>query len=71
LDFLAGSHGYIIDKKAAELLRVVNNPVFLPADGLLQAVSRSATLNAKRTIRSHIAQAPGISSIESKFTRRR
>jgi len=71
LDFLAGAHGYIIDKKAAEILRIVNNPVFLPADGLLQAAARSGTLNAKRTIRSHIAQAPGISSIESRFTKRR
>lgn len=70
-DFLAGSHGYIVDRKAAELLRVVNNPIFLPADGLLQSASRSGTLNAKRIIRSQIAQASGISSIEAKFTKRR
>lgn len=70
-DFLAGSHGYIVDRKAAELLRVMNDPIFLPADGLLQSVSRSGTLNAKRAIRSHIAQAPGISSIESRFMKRR
>ena len=70
-DFLAGSHGYIVDRKAAELLRVVNNPIFLPADGLLQSVSRSGTLNAKRSTRSQISQSPGISSIDSKFTKRR
>lgn len=71
LDFLAGSHGYVIDRKAAEILRVVNRPVFLPADGLLQSVSRSGTLNSKRTICSYISQAPGLSSIDSKFTKRR
>jgi GR25 family glycosyltransferase involved in LPS biosynthesis len=71
MDFLAGSHSYVIDRTAAEILRNVNIPVFLPADGLLQSVSRSGTLNAKRAIRSHIAQAPGISSIESKFIKRR
>ena len=70
-DFLAGSHGYIVDRKAAELLRVVNNPIYLPADGLLQSVSRSGTLNAKRSIRNQISQSPGISSIDSKFTKRR
>lgn len=70
-DFLAGSHGYIVDRKAAELLRVVNNPIYLPADGLLQSVSRSGTLTAKRSIRSQISQSPGISSIDSKFTKRR
>lgn len=70
-DFLAGTHGYIIDRKAAELLRVVNNPIFLPADGLLQSISRSGALNAKRSTRSQISQSPGISSIESKFTKRR
>lgn len=71
MDFLAGSHSYVIDRTAAEKLRSVNNPVFLPADGLLQSVSRSGTLNAKRAIRSHIAQSPGISSIDSKFAKRR
>ena len=71
MDFLAGSHSYIIDRTAAEILRNVNSPVFLPADGLLQSVSRSGTLNAKRTIRSHVSQAPGISSIDSKFSKRR
>lgn len=71
IDFLAGSHGYVIDRTAAEILRNLNKPVFLPADGLLQAVSRSGTLNAKRAIRSRIAQSPGISSIDSKFTKRR
>lgn len=70
-DFLAGAHGYVVDRKAAELLRVVNNPVFLPTDGLLQSVSRSGTLSAKRSIQSYITQAPGISSIESRFMKRR
>ena len=70
-DFLAGAHGYVIDRKAAELLRVVNQPVFLPADGLLQSVSRSGTLSTARSIHSYIAQAPGISSIESIFMKRR
>jgi GR25 family glycosyltransferase involved in LPS biosynthesis len=70
-DFLAGAHGYVVDRKAAELLRVVNHPVFLPADGLLQSVSRSGTLSAKRSIQSYITQAPGISSIESRFMKRR
>jgi GR25 family glycosyltransferase involved in LPS biosynthesis len=63
----AGSHAYIVSRKFAEEMLVINNPVFLAADGLYIAISNLRFLKMGRLRRNKVKQSNSPSSITKRF----
>jgi len=61
--FETGTHGYVISRDAAEVMRAFNNPVILPADIALCEISLCENIQMARPVRSLINQDASISSI--------
>jgi GR25 family glycosyltransferase involved in LPS biosynthesis len=63
----AGSHAYIVSRKFAEEMLVINTPVFLAADGLFIAISNLRFLKMGRLRRNRVKQSNSPSSITKRF----
>lgn len=61
--FETGTHGYVISRHAAAVIRKFNDPVLLPADIALSEISQCASIYMARPVRSLINQDASISSI--------
>lgn len=61
--FETGTHGYVISRNAAQVIRSFNNPVLLPADVALCEISLCANIHMARPVRSLINQDASSSSI--------
>jgi GR25 family glycosyltransferase involved in LPS biosynthesis len=63
----AGSHAYIVSRKFAEEMLVINTPVFLAADGLFIAISNLRFLKMGRLRSNRVKQSNSPSSITKRF----
>ncbi|ASY25878.1 glycosyltransferase family 25 protein [Candidatus Planktophila versatilis] len=63
----AGSHAYMVSRKFAEEMLVINKPVFLAADGLFIAISNLRFLKMGRLRSNRIKQSNSPSSITKRF----
>ena len=67
-EFVAGTHCYLVNRKGAQKLISVNNPVIIAPDGLIQGMVRSSAIEGARAITSAAGQQNSISSITQRMT---
>jgi GR25 family glycosyltransferase involved in LPS biosynthesis len=66
-NFRAGAHAYIISREMANLILILNDPVFLAADDFLMALSRMRTFKIYRLSKSICGQTSLSTSIVDRF----
>lgn len=66
-DVHAGGHAYIVSRSFATRALLINNPVFLSADGVFMSIAKSRAFKMGRVRKSAVSQSNSPSSVDVRF----
>jgi sulfur transfer complex TusBCD TusB component (DsrH family) len=66
-DVHAGGHAYVVSRSFASRALLINNPVFLSADGVFMAIAKSRAFKMGRARKSVVSQSNSPSSVDIRF----